>query len=289
MHHRQLVRALASLESSPIVVGSHPRSGTHLTIDLIRNHVDSAAGWKFPGEPLDALFVDLDWLGHPRHRGFAERAIRTFRRIKSCLIKTHTPFGWDAWLDRARRKPELAPWADWLSDRCDVVYVHRDGRSALCSWHLMSQYRNQEARQPLTTWLRQLERETGVSRPAAWSLHLESWSAGNALVIDSKSVQSSPEEFLNDFSCRFGRKLLEKPVSLPEQWSSLLRRRMARAFCIHVESTSQMGRYKSRQPQKWQNAFSSEDREFFQREAGGSLQKFGYEQDSSWVKGGELE
>ncbi|RZO53485.1 MAG: hypothetical protein EVA77_07025 [Phycisphaeraceae bacterium] len=289
MHHRQLVRELASLECSPIVVGSHPRSGTHLTIDLIRNHIRGARGWKFPGEPLDALFVDLDWLGSPLHKGFETRAIRTFRRIPHCLIKTHTPFGWKSWLDRARSNPELSPWADWLRDRCSVVYVHRDGRSALCSWHLMSKYRNEEARQPLSDWLRQSEIQTGLSRPAAWAKHLESWSSEGVYTIDSKSVQSSPEGFLNSLCNQFGCELLDKPVALPVQWSSLFRRRLARAFCTHVESTSQMGRYLGKQPQKWQAAFSPEDRAFFHKEAGATLQKFGYVQDSSWVKGGELD
>ena len=153
----------------------------------------------------------------------------------------------------------------------------------------MSKYRNEEARQPLSDWLRQSEIQTGLSRPAAWAKHLESWSSDGTYTIDSKSVQSAPEGFLNSLCNQFGCELLDKPVALPVQWSSLFRRRLARAFYTHVESTSQMGRFMGKQPQKWQAAFSPEDRAFFHKEAGATLQKFGYVQDSSWVKGGELD
>ena len=60
---------LEQLSTGPVVVASHRRSGTHLMIDVIRRHFQPCRGWKWPGEPFDRLFVDVDWLGLPRWQG----------------------------------------------------------------------------------------------------------------------------------------------------------------------------------------------------------------------------
>src|SRR4051794_28399866 len=46
----------------PIVVVSHPRSGTHLMMDALRLNFRECRAWKRPGEPLERLYLNLDSL-----------------------------------------------------------------------------------------------------------------------------------------------------------------------------------------------------------------------------------
>src|SRR4051794_27731921 len=53
----ELARELARPERRPVVVASHPRSGTHLLIDLLRRQFPACASWKYPLERMDRLYL----------------------------------------------------------------------------------------------------------------------------------------------------------------------------------------------------------------------------------------
>lgn len=44
----------------PIIVATYPRSGTHLTIDLLRKQFQECESWKFLGESKSNLYLDID-------------------------------------------------------------------------------------------------------------------------------------------------------------------------------------------------------------------------------------
>ena len=44
----------------PILIASHPRSGTHLTIDFLRRQFSPCSSWKHWGESLDNLYLPLE-------------------------------------------------------------------------------------------------------------------------------------------------------------------------------------------------------------------------------------
>ena len=44
----------------PILIASHPRSGTHLTIDLLRKQFQECQSYKRLGEPFDRLYLALE-------------------------------------------------------------------------------------------------------------------------------------------------------------------------------------------------------------------------------------
>ena len=52
---RELLRRLDRLGVRPVVVASHPRSGTHLCIDTLRLNAPACASWKWPFERADRL------------------------------------------------------------------------------------------------------------------------------------------------------------------------------------------------------------------------------------------
>ena len=56
----------------PVVVASHPRSGTHLTLDLLRKQFPACASYKLPAQPLDRLYFALEALSAPPQRSISE-------------------------------------------------------------------------------------------------------------------------------------------------------------------------------------------------------------------------
>ena len=72
------------LNSKPIIVFSHRRSGTHLLIDLLRKQFKECQSWKYPGEPIDCLYLTMESLFYRRRRNFAQRLVLCF--IKSFTI-----------------------------------------------------------------------------------------------------------------------------------------------------------------------------------------------------------
>ena len=128
-----VVRSLAALECLPIVVCAHQRSGTHLTIDLLRRQFEECRSWKWWGENNSRLYLSLDALFDPGVRWVNERkAIALLRRCERPLIKTH--------LLEPPASGVAELWRAWLAEHSTTVYVYRDGRDVLCSQRLLSPY-----------------------------------------------------------------------------------------------------------------------------------------------------
>ena len=90
---------LEQLPTRPVVVASHPRSGTHLMIDVIRRHFKPCRGWKWPGRPLNGCLSMLTGLGFPDGKrsdpwgtgprySFPSILIRVLRAASVCFENT---------------------------------------------------------------------------------------------------------------------------------------------------------------------------------------------------------
>lgn len=74
----------------PIIVASHPRSGTHLTMDLLRKQFPVCATYKFPTQSLDQLYLALEALSAPPRESISEaRALKILKKSQRPIIKTH--------------------------------------------------------------------------------------------------------------------------------------------------------------------------------------------------------
>ncbi len=60
MNRNKLSSADLEEKSRPIIIATHKRSGTHLTIDTFRRQFLECNSWKYPGEPLDRLYLSLE-------------------------------------------------------------------------------------------------------------------------------------------------------------------------------------------------------------------------------------
>jgi hypothetical protein len=150
----------------PIIVFTFGRSGTHMTIDLIRRHFADFDSWKYPLELNSAVYTWLDRLVQPRT---TPRATRQMRRAARPILMTHN---WPEMCDRlAVAQPNIA---HWLTERGRVIHVVRDPKQAISSAWPIDNERARRAGVPMDSahayvsssacrWARDIEAMLGTS------------------------------------------------------------------------------------------------------------------------------
>lgn len=279
---RELLRKLDRLSVRPVVVASHPRSGTHLCIDMLRLNVPACASWKRPFERADRLYLDIDATAENPQAISTSVLLKVLGRTERPLIKTHAYPDLRRILNRPRPLGADPDLLDWLHCHATFVYVYRDGRDALCSLHQYMQAYFPETRVPLSQFLRQ--REGGFSRVKLWARHVEEW------VNDSKVYCVAMNELLHHGRAIFpglaerlgvawdaGRPPAHPPRCGFEYASRIRRRITSRPASTAIAAHP---RFKA---QKWQAAFSNADREFFLQESGDLLVRLGFEESDHWA------
>lgn len=122
---RKITSADIGCLGNPVIVFTLGRSGTHMTIDLIRRHFSSFSSWKYPGELNSSVYSWLDALTHPTQ---APRALRRARGAQRSIFMTHY---WP--VVQARLVHDHPEVALWLAERGHVVHVIRNPRHAISS------------------------------------------------------------------------------------------------------------------------------------------------------------
>ncbi|MBD2156188.1 sulfotransferase domain-containing protein [Leptolyngbya sp. FACHB-16] len=260
----------------PILIASHPRSGTHLTIDLLRKQFHECASWKYPGESLGHLYLPLEGLTVSTQKMERAMALGVLQRSQRPILKTHDHPTLTA---LSQQDPE---WFDWIKTEATRLYIFRDGRDVLCSFHLYMQSFHAPSRCSLSEFLRQPDlKRTWIRR---WVEHVERWLAEpDVTPLQFEKVLRQPFETLTllgqvlDLTPKFHEPLLPRPYQ--NIWQS----RWNRLTAQRPESTAILGFYKGQKKQRWQQHFTRADREFFHQEAGALLIRLGYESSDDWI------
>ena len=262
-----------------IVIATHPRSGTHLTIDLLRKQFRECQAWLWYGETLHHSYLNLDHLSSQRkpHINF-NQAINILNRASRPLIKTHC-------------LPEFKElgynnekFINQLMQNADIYYVVRDGRSVMCSVHLWMQKYHPQTRCSFSEFIRQ--EINGMSRPKYWSYHIHQWLQQDNVKLlkfeeNIKNTRYVVSRIADDLELKplYIEPLLPNKILSDNRWQHYLAR-----LCRKLESTTIGGRYQSKKPKKWTENFNQQDRIFFNNEAGEILYRLGYETSDSWLK-----
>jgi hypothetical protein len=260
------------------MVTSHPRSGTHLTIDLLRKQFDACKSWVWPFETPHHLYLSLGHLepSHSHTLTLAE-ARSILRRPDRPIIKTHHD------PDFGELSGENQEFAQSLLNIADRIYVVRDGRDVMASTHVWIQQSREDARRPFDDFLRY--DIGGTTWPEEWARHVRTWTRlDDILVLRFEDILSRSRETLQrlsdwlDLSPRYTEPYLPKPGRTSGRLHSYLRR-LTRQF----ESTAIPGRYGGQEPVDWREALDEEDKRRLHDRIGDVLIEFGYETDDSWV------
>jgi len=268
----------------PILIASHPRSGTHLTIDFLRKQFSACASWKYPGEPLDYLYLALEGFTPKNSQGFEKKARTILKRCAAAgststlrpLFKTHA---YPQLHYLAKQHPDLH---DQVIQNATQIYVVRDGRSVLCSFHLFMQSFAPATRCPISEFLRQ--QVNGRSRVKAWADHVEAWMAQpNVHLLKFEDLIHNPQNTLESLGTLLDLTPRYVEPLLPRSPKNIWQGRWARLTQWQPESTAIIGYYQGQKTQKWKEAFTESDRAFFHQEAGDLLIKLGYVDSDAWV------
>jgi hypothetical protein len=266
----------------PILVGSHPRSGTHLLIDSLRYNFPECRSWKFWGERSDRLYVNLASLVWKQHPLSQQTAIRILQRVPRPIVKTHAFADLNRDIaDFHRMTPHDPALLQWLRRHAVFLYSYRDGRAMLVSWHEMLSGSNLDARVSFSEFIRQ--QAFGVSRVRNWANHVRSWmDEPSAFCVSMEELIAEPQASLAGYGQKLGLKLDTSRGQLPRKTASRWEHRFKRLFTIRPQSTALIGRHPHR---NWREAFSPDDRKFFEQESEGLLIKLGYEKNNNWING----
>lgn len=186
-----LSKKLASPHSSPsfsaprnrdgrkhVIVASHRRSGTHLTIDTIINNFPMFSNNPEIGKvTLDSLVAE----------GKQHRAIDEIRALTSqgpCVLKTHAHGD----IGNFFLKSDSGDFIDDLFSNSKIIYVHRDGRDVLTSLYYYMQNFDEEIKKvPFNEFIRMTNKfdedsyNGELNRVEYWQFHVRSW-------LDRKNV-----------------------------------------------------------------------------------------------------
>lgn len=256
-----------------IVIASHRRSGTHLTIDLLRRQFAECRGYKWPGSGPYALYLNLDLLNVPgkkKSRSTAQ-AKRTLKRAKRPLVKTHRS------ADAFEARTGEADCREIGMDGASIIYVVRDVRKVMCSLHAFAQVFDERAKVPFPQFIRQESKE-GLNRIAEWRRHVESWrKRDDVMVVRFEDLVEKTANELDRFAAFLGREPLMRKPLLPRPWKSTTASRLAGRIGINASATTIIGRSKGMGLARWKDVASSGDDDFILAEVGDLLLDLGYE------------
>lgn len=191
-----------------VLVSTHPRSGTHLTIDLLRRHFPILHSRKWPMEPLDALYVPID-IAIDSPKVNTNRARRLVHRHRYPILKSHflQP-------DYSNLADDAADLRLWMVDHVKTIYVVRNPESTIVSFFAFVKSFQPELT-PTREWL-----ESAVR---GWISHVHLWSNRDDtlilrfedLVRDTQAALVTASDFLQ-LELRLVEPLL--PPRLASKW-----------------------------------------------------------------------
>ena len=254
----------------PIVIVSHPRSGTHLTIDLIRKQFSQCKSYKFPLEPQHYLYLSIEGFleNRSRKRLSESQGFRIISRPQRPVIKFHT-YSYSALKDR------YPQWMDWMETKGKFIFVMRDVREVLSSYYVYAQSFERNANVPMGEFIRQSYCGR-KNRVAYWDEMIRHWSSKpNVLMLDYGKIVRDTRGAVQTIGEFIGEAPLYKEPLLPKKLDSIWQFRWDRLMSICPESTAILGS-KSGAKVSWKKELVSTDLDFIKENAGEAMQKYNF-------------
>lgn len=263
----QLAERIAAIEP-PILVASHQRSGTHLTMDVLRLHCPACKPRMRPLERLHDSYLSLDRFWTSAHNPVEPAdALRILRKADRQLLKTHARPSFD----------EVAPvhteLVRTIVGRAVPIVCVREGRKVMCSLYAWAKSFMGEARGTFAEFLRQTD-DDGLTRPAAWARHATEWAdAPGVLVVKFEDTVSDPVGTARRIAAHAGLEVQPREPALPRpimsRRESITARLLGRVESTNIHSGGE-------KPMKPDEAFSADDDALFDRDAGEAMARLGY-------------
>lgn len=245
----------------PILVASHRRSGTHLTLDLLRRNIPACVPRMLPLEKPHDSYLNLDRFEPTTTLPCTQReALRILSKSARPLLKTHTE---PAFADIAS---EHAGFVRAVVDRSKTIYVHRDGKKVMCSMWTWRRVFDPSARVPFAEFIRQTD-DRGRSRVRVWADHVSAWGrVPGVLMVDFDRIVRDAPSLLAEIGAFIGETPAIQDPPLPRSNTTRLQSYLSR-LTGNLESTNQHAA--GDRPPKPEEAFTGDDLAFYEAESAG--------------------
>ncbi len=266
----------------PVLVVSHPRSGTHLAMDLIRRHFASTRNWRCFGLPLDHLYLNLERLGADQRRFSPQKATRIVNRPKRAMLKTHFTSDFTSSWARSEAAPPLGAWRV-LAEQALTLYVVRHPMDVMVSYHqFLSALDPQIADMDLMRFMHSAHWDDSTDRLGWWQEHLRGWCAApHAHVTRYEDVVRATGQTLKSLSAAFEETPLYRKPLLPPKVTTLRHARMNRLFHLAPQSTAIIADRRRFPARDWRVSLSAENKRELSDRLSGELARFEYRLDEA--------
>jgi len=256
----------------PIVVASHRRSGTHLTIDLLRKQFGACKSSKKLGERQNRLYLTLNDVP-PDSRQYVspKESLKILAKSGRPIIKSHQLPGFVG-------TNFINELIHWLNEEADFLYLVRDGRRVMTSLHLYEQSFHEAARETFSKFIRLPCIDDPVYNNIQWwAHHVESWvKQPHVKVVKYEDIVKNTRQTLGELGEYLQMTPIYQEPMLPQRTQNIWQGRLNRLLKKVPESTAIIGYYKGQKTPKWEEAFKEDDYRLFKQEAGGVMQQMGY-------------
>ena len=263
-----------------IVVVSHRRSGTHLTIDSIKNNFPIYKDTAHHIKPLT-----LDRLNSRYHSTVSLQEFTRNLWLSPHVFKTHAHSDIENFFENC---PSNLEFIKNLFSSSKIIYVYRDGRDVMNSlYHYVQSYNDEMKNVSFSEFIRMENNfdsntyDKKLNRAEYWKFHVSSWlSKENVLYL-------SFEEFLGDYDqsikkiadfaeLDYPRKILRvvrKPVSKNKIFKRLYNRIHNTILGVDYSSIG----FRKGKSGDFVNSFNQEDLDYFYSIAGTLMQNLKYD------------
>jgi len=254
-----------------IVIATHRRSGTHWTIDALRNN----------SPDINPKFMTLEQTEPSHHQPIPldEFQAQLGSLSKHVLIKIHDLPSASYWQEKREREFSLA-----IIQHSPTIYVHRDGRDVMVSlYHYMKSFREDFSDLSFSDFIRmdnELDGKPTMSRPAYWAHHIKTWlKHPNTISIAYESLETDYEatvlKMANFLNIELNSTLQTVDLHRSKQNIPIATRLLKKIGIRHEKISTAVAPRKGKSGD-WRNHFNVDDLDYFMSQTNEVMHQLGY-------------
>lgn len=261
----------------PVLVASHPRSGTHLVLDLLRRQFPSFQNWRWWWSPLDQLYLNLERLGAEKRRFDKALAKRIVNRPRRALMKTHFDAEFvNSWAkDETERPP--AEWMEMVA-HSHIFYVVRHPLDVMASYQqFLSGIDSSIAQLDFVAFLKSEHWNSSIDRLGWWAEHVTNWAGRSGItVLRYEDVIANTPVVVDRVSDVLGEQPNARLPLLPPKVSTIKRSRFGRFTRLSPDSTAIVADSRRFPAVEWRGDLDENEMAWISQKVGVPLSRFGY-------------
>jgi len=265
-------RVAIEYRQKPIIVASHPRAGTHLTIDGLRHFFNETYQKQRFNQSVHDLYLNIDRLDPEHPFSLTPERVKAYCEgcAKRVIVKSHSPVEVDQVGDDCRE------FVRGVFDASDIVYVARDVRPVLASYMALRPMKFPDSPTDIGTFLRtDLD---GHGPPAVgWAKHVAGWldHPGLSAVVKFEDMRADYAKAIEEVGRALGMTRNGKAIRVFPKPGSILENKIRRIFGRQYSSSIDNLRMKIK-TRKWREIMSEADLDLIRDQAGEVMGRLGY-------------